>query len=151
MTSAGGPSWLNASRRPLSGSTGLPEALLPKEMPATRFAYDAASSVLASVRAVVAEVAGAAAFRPASYDSVKASLENMLKHDVPPVQLPSGAAAGRRELITAAWLDRIRVFGDRPSSLVKAIADAAFQHRMSKWIEMSYVLEEWRLASAASA
>jgi len=96
------------------------------------------------MRRVTTEHLGSATFHPAHYTSVAEQLEPMLENQVPPVQLQTGGAAGRREILVASWLHSLTRFGADTASLNSALADLELQRFFAKALEMSFVLEHWR-------
>ncbi len=110
------------------------------------FLCGAFQELTAPMIAVTGDHLGPSVFRCDAYAEVAAELELMVSSRIPPVQLNSGAAAGRREMLTAAWLTRLLELGDTPSSLPRALQDVELQRFFGKSLEMSFVLQEWSRA-----
>jgi len=87
-------------------------------------------------------------FRPEAYAEVAEQLAQRLEHEIPPVQLETAQPAGRREILLACWLYcfGLPTLGDDPATLQGALAEVERQRFFAKTIEMSFVLEQWRVA-----
>lgn len=108
------------------------------------FVRQAVLELAAPMRGITAQHLGGC-FRPDDYLAIASQLETSLKNSIPPIQLENRAPAGRREILLACWLSCLDKLGDEPSSLHGALADLDLQRFFAKTLEMTYVLERWRV------
>lgn len=81
---------------------------------------------------------------PAEFDGIQSFLAQLLHMEVPPAEV-SGKPTPPWAAVLAAWLHRIREGGDEPTTLVAATVDATYNASILKAIEMSRILEYWKM------
>jgi len=92
----------------------------------------------------VADHLGAERFELESHRETISHLRGLLGYEILPSQLPDESAADRRSIVLSGWLHEFEKHGDAPVALVEIVGDRGHQRFLTKALEMSAVLQQWR-------
>jgi len=95
------------------------------------------------IRGIAREQVGSSVFTPAAYGSAADEVEQLVRDGIPPVQLATKHAVGRREMFLGAWLGKLGHSGASPDLVPNVAGDMTLQALHGQALELSFLLEDW--------
>jgi hypothetical protein len=97
-----------------------------------------------TIRDVIDARLGPQRYTRDEYEQQADQLLALLEHNVLPAQLDDQSPADRRAILLAGWLNAFAKHKDDPAAFIDLVADTGYQRFLTKALEMSIVLEQWK-------